>query len=114
VSQPYLPSGRRARREPLLTSRLARQFHSSAVIELTPRKPVAAITEQVITAGITDLFAGKTLKPKEAAAILRCSIKTVHRIFRRMPGVIPTTEGSYLIPLSLFESWTRHRMAKVA
>jgi len=64
--------------------------------------------------GIADLLAGQTLTPREAAAILKCSSKTVHRIFRGMPGVIPTTRSSYLIPRSLFELWARQRMTKVA
>jgi excisionase family DNA binding protein len=102
---------------PRHTARLARQFHASGAIESPPGQadiPTGAITRESLVLSLQDVYSRRTLTPSEAAEILKCSVKTVHRIFRRMPGIVPVGKTSYLIPRSLFESWLQERMSKVA
>lgn len=114
MSQHISPPAQGVPRRSILTARLARQFHTSPALAEVPREPLAAVSDQAVESGIADLFVGATLTPGDAAGILKCSVKTAHRIFKRMPGVVPTSKSSYLIPRSLFESWVRKRMTQVA
>lgn len=54
------------------------------------------------------------MTPSKVAELLKCSTKTVHRTFQHMPGIVPVGKCSYLIPRTLFESWLRERMSRVA
>ena len=103
-------------RAPRRTARLARQFHESAVLARANSQETAVvpIDQRAFENGIADLFAGQTLSPQEVASLLKCSVKSVHRNFQHMPGVVPVGKRSYLIPRSLFESWLRERMSRVA
>ena len=111
------PVSCRRKRQPYRTAHLARQFHTSAVLirpEMPVKKPAVSIDEKSFDSVIGDLFAGQTLTPAEAAHLLKCSVKTIHRTFQHMTGIIPTGKCSYLIPRSLFDSWLRSRMSHVA
>ena len=102
---------------PRRTAQLARQFHASGVIESPAGRAdtrTGAINKETLVSSVEDVYAGRTLTPSEAAKILKCSVKTVHRTFRRMPGIVPVGKTSYLIPRSLFDSWLQQRMSKVA
>ena len=100
---------------PRRTARLARQFHTAGglVQPKGQRTDAVPIDEQCLDTGIADLYAGQTHTPLQVATLLKRSVKTVHRIFQHMPGVLPVG-NSYLIPYSLFESWMRDQMSRVA
>lgn len=103
---------------PRRTAQLARQFHSTGVIiqpaGLQAERVTKTIDDDAFGPGIADVYAGQTLKPSEVKSILKCSVKTVHRIFQHMPGIVPVGKRSYLIPRSLFNSWMRHGMSRIA
>jgi excisionase family DNA binding protein len=101
---------------PRRTARLARQYHSGAVMQQCPLATHVEASGQpeIIESSLRDVLTGDTLTPAEAAAKLRCSRKTIHRIFRHLPGIVPVGKSSYLIPRSMFEAWVRQRIAAAA
>lgn len=100
------------------TAQLARQFHSAGVIVQPAgqqaERVIRTIDEDTFGSGIADVYAGQTFTPPEVGDLLKCSVKTVHRIFQHMPGIVPVGKHSYLIPRSLFDSWMRLRMSRIA
>lgn len=75
--------------------------------------PILEIGRERLASSMEDVYAGRTLTPRQVERILKCSVKTVHRIFGRMPGIVPVGKASYLIPRSLFDEWMRTRMTQI-
>jgi hypothetical protein len=93
---------------PIRTAKLAREFHSAPVRNQQAQLiPIKDASPETVEASVADVLDGTALKPAEVAVKLRCSVKSVHRIFSNMAGIVRTGKRAYLVPRSLLEAWLR-------
>jgi hypothetical protein len=100
---------------PIRTAKLAREFHSAPVRNQQAQLiPIKDASPETVEASVADVLDGTALKPAEVAVKLRCSVKSVHRIFSNMAGIVRTGKRAYLVPRSLLEAWLRQQVNRAA